>query len=539
MLFNTPAFVFAYLPIVLAGAFVLGRIHHRLAVIWLALSSLAFYGVWDVRFIPLLVASVVFNYTAGYWIAAARAERKPGAKARLAIAIAINLAVLCYFKYSNFFLSSSNEWFGTHFPALRVVLPLGISFFTFTQITFLVDVHRGIAREYSFFSYLLFVTYFPHLIAGPVLHHKQMMPQFADARTFRVNHAHLAVGLTIFILGLAKKVIVADELAPIATATFDLAAQHPEKLHLFQAWLGALNYTLQLYFDFSGYSDMAIGLSLLFNVHLPLNFNSPYKATSIIDFWRRWHMTLSEFLRSYLYVPLGGNRKGPARRYGNLMITMVLGGLWHGAGWTYVVWGALHGVYLMINHGWRALQSRTSGTSGSSRRSGRTARGLPTWLAGALTFLAVVIGWVVFRANDLSAARAMLASMFLGNGVSLPPRLAATLGSLAVHLPGLHITFDGLASATGDRGPIVALVLVAAGLVAVWAFPNVNELLSRCYPARDEELRPAVPPPSGWPARKIGWKLTPPFAVMAAGLFLISVLIMLSSKASEFLYFQF
>lgn len=285
----------------------------------------------------LLLASIAFNYGAGYWIGIKRTlQIDKQAKLALIVAITVNLLLLGYFKYVNFFIVSANQFFGSHFPLRDIILPLGISFFTFTQIAFLVDVYCGIACEYNIIHYLLFVTYFPHLIAGPVLHHRQMMPQFADPDTYRINPEHIAIGLTAFILGLAKKVLIADDLSEYATPVFN-AARDGSMPMLFEAWIGALAYTLQIYFDFSGYSDMAIGLSLMFNVRLPLNFDSPYKATNIIEFWRRWHMSLSSFLRDYLYIPLGGNRKGNIRRYANLMATMLLGGLWHGAGWTFIV----------------------------------------------------------------------------------------------------------------------------------------------------------------------------------------------------------
>jgi D-alanyl-lipoteichoic acid acyltransferase DltB (MBOAT superfamily) len=262
----------------------------------------------------------------------------------LASAIAVNLILLGYFKYANFFADNLNHFAGTALPIGQVILPLGISFFTFTQIAFLVDTYQGKVKEFNFVHYTLFVTYFPHLIAGPVLHHKEMMPQFAKRNVCHLNWDNVAVGLSIFVLGLAKKVLIADSLAEFATPIFSAVAAGGQPM-LFEAWIGALAYTLQLYFDFSAYSDMAIGISLMFNVRLPMNFNSPYKATSIIDFWRRWHMTLSRFLRDYLYIPLGGSRNGKAQRYLNLMITMLLGGLWHGAGWTFVIWGGLHGFY--------------------------------------------------------------------------------------------------------------------------------------------------------------------------------------------------
>ena len=341
MLFNSVSFIFLYLPVVFVGAFWIGRHSPRMAVLWLALASIVFYAVWNVLYVGLLLASVVVNYGAGCIIGFKRAQDATGQKAKpfLIAALVGNLGLLGYFKYANFFLTTAGALTGSHYPTLDLILPLGISFFTFTQTAFLIDVWRGVAREYRFIHYLLFVTYFPHLIAGPILHHGQMMPQFAAPETFaRINPRNVAAGMTAFTFGLAKKVLIADNLSLYASALFNSASDGHAPM-LVEAWTGALSYALQLYFDFSGYSDMAIGMSLMLNVRLPANFDSPYKATSIIDFWRRWHMTLSAFLRDYLYIPLGGNRKGKVRRYLNLMFTMLLGGLWHGAGWTYVVWG--------------------------------------------------------------------------------------------------------------------------------------------------------------------------------------------------------
>ncbi len=340
MLFNSYGFIFLFLPVVLLGFYQLGRISHFYAALWLALASLFFYGYWNPAYVGLLLGSIVCNYSFGRWIAQAGIAPVPvRQKQLLIIAITANLALLGYYKYANFFINNLNPVLGTSWNLGNILLPLGISFFTFTQIAFLVDTYQGKVKEYSFTHYALFVTSFPHLIAGPILHHKEMMPQFAKPGSYQINWANIAVGLTIFICGLAKKVLIADHLNEFATPIFNAvgAGGHPM---LFEAWVGALAYTLQLYFDFSGYSDMAIGLSLMFNVRLPMNFNSPYKATTIIEFWRRWHMTLSRFLRDYLYIPLGGNRKGKIYRYRNLIITMLLGGLWHGAGWTFLIWGA-------------------------------------------------------------------------------------------------------------------------------------------------------------------------------------------------------
>ena len=330
------------------SGFTASRYSHNLAALWLTAASLFFYGWWDVRFVGLLLGSIVFNYGAGYLIGNGFFNKL---KLLLTCAIISNLLLLGYFKYANFFIENLNHLAGSALTISEFILPLGISFFTFTQIAFLVDTYQGKVKEYNFIHYALFVTYFPHLIAGPVLHHKEMMPQFKEPSTYFFSYENLLAGLTIFFMGLFKKVVLADGIAEYVGPVFAApAAGIP--LTFLDTWGGALCYTLQLYFDFSGYSDMAIGLSRLFGVTLPLNFHSPYKSVNIIEFWRRWHMTLSHFLRDYLYIPLGGNRKGNVRRHLNLIITMLLGGLWHGAGWTYVLWGGLHGLYLVINHGW-------------------------------------------------------------------------------------------------------------------------------------------------------------------------------------------
>ncbi|HET7832180.1 MAG TPA: MBOAT family O-acyltransferase, partial [Gallionella sp.] len=358
MLFNSYVFIFLFLPVVMLGFFQLARISHAFAAGWLALASLLFYGYWNPAYVGLLLASIIGNYAFGLRIAKLniRSEEQVGhRKLLLAIAVLSNLLLLGYYKYANFFATSVNSIAGTHCSLGEIILPLGISFFTFTQIAFLVDTYQGKVKEYNFIHYVLFVTYFPHLIAGPVLHHKEMMPQFAHASTYRFNYENIAVGLTIFLIGLFKKVVIADGIAYYVPTVFDAPALG---IHLtfVEAWGGALCFALQLYFDFSGYSDMAIGLSRMFGVTLPLNFHSPYQAVNIIDFWRRWHMTLSRFLRDYLYSPLGGNRRGKVRRYLNLWLVMLLGGLWHGAGWTFVIWGGLHGIYLVITHAWQSLR---------------------------------------------------------------------------------------------------------------------------------------------------------------------------------------
>lgn len=491
--------------------FYLGRLSHRLAALWLGLSSLTFYAVWDARFVLLLLVSISFNYGAGFLIGLSRAAKtNKQTKHLLIFAVVINLLLLGYFKYANFFIASTNQVFGEHLPALNIILPLGISFFTFTQIAFLVDVYRGVAREANFIHYLLFVSYFPHLIAGPVLHHRQMMPQFANPATYRINAEHVAVGLTIFVLGLSKKVLIADYLADYATPIFN-AVRDGQVLMLVEAWIGALAYTLQLYFDFSGYSDMAIGMSLMFNVRLPMNFDSPYKAINIISFWRRWHMTLSVFLRNYLYFPLGGNRKGSVRRYANLLTTMLLGGLWHGAGWTFIVWGGLHGLYLMINHGWRGVKAFLGWGEG-----GRFSR----MIAGAITFVAVVVAWVFFRADSITAANSMLCSMAGMNGVSLQ-----TLNEINLPATGL-----------GSKRAIFGILF---GLTLVWLFPNVRQILQDYKPTWEDMagIRTPVQQRQESEATLFVWKPSRMHAFMLGLLFILCMDGL--SKVSEFLYFRF
>lgn len=510
MLFNSYAFIFGYLPVTFAGFFLLARINRHFAALWLVTASLFFYGWWNPVFVLLVLASITVNYAFGCAIGYARKLSNHQAKRVLAVSVITNLSLLGYFKYANFFLTNLSHLTGTELAVVDIVLPLGISFFTFTQIAFLVDVYRGIAREYNFIHYVLFVTYFPHLIAGPVLHHKQMMPQFEAADTYRANLENINVGLTIFIIGLAKKVLLADQFAMYSNPVFDVVEQGGD-LKLIEAWIGALAYTLQLYFDFSGYSDMAIGLSRMFNVKLPLNFDSPYKAPNIIQFWRRWHMTLSTFLRDYLYVPLGGGRRGVPRRFANLMVTMLLGGLWHGAGWTFVLWGGLHGMFLCINHGWQRLIGIDERSSGW-----RTVVGV------SLTFIAVVIAWVPFRATDLDAALRMWAGMFGGNGISLPSGLESRLPTWLASI----FTFEELVPFATLSVKEIA-IMFPIGLAIIWLLPNTQQWMEKYQPAWD-----TVRAPSKWmwkPSRKYGVLL---------GVILAISLIMLK-RQSEFLYFQF
>jgi alginate O-acetyltransferase complex protein AlgI len=424
LLFTSGEFLFVFLPVTLLVFFAAARLLGRgAAATWLTLASLAFYGYWRIEHTVLLLASIAFNYGFGEWILRARHRGNSSARVLLAVAVAANLAALAYFKYADFFLRTAADLSGADIPLLGIILPLGISFFTFTQIAYLVDVHAGKVIERNPLHYALFVTYFPHLIAGPVLHHAEMMPQFRLAEIYRPQLRNFAIGLSFLLMGLAKKVLIADSVAPIANSVFNSGPD--AALAASAAWLGVVAYSLQIYFDFSGYSDMAVGLSLLFGVRLPYNFNSPYKAWNITEFWRRWHMTLSRFLRDYLYVPLGGNRHGRARRYVNLMLTMLLGGLWHGASWTFVIWGGLHGAYLVVNHGWQYLREKLGWKGGLTGVGGMLARGAGV----ALTLLCVMVGWVYFRAPDIASANGILRSMF-GLGGDVP------LSALAGHPDG-------------------------------------------------------------------------------------------------------
>lgn len=400
MLFTTPTFAFLYLPLVLIGYFACGQRSAALAASWLFGASVFFYGYWMPAFTLLLLASIAVNFFVSQRIAAAHRSRR----AWLITGIALNLGALAYFKYANFFIDNFNAILGLDWHIGKVILPIGISFYTFTQIAYLVDTWQGKVNEVRPVHYGLFVTFFPHLIAGPVLHHSQMMPQFASPAVYRFDGAHFSAGMAIFCIGLFKKVVLADGIAPYANAIF---APVDTGLHASgaEAWIGAMAYTFQLYFDFSGYSDMAIGLSWMFNIRMPFNFNSPYQALNISDFWRRWHISLSTFLRDYLYVPLGGNRKGRIRRYFNLGLTMVLGGLWHGASWSFVLWGALHGGYLMVNHAFRAMMQRLGWQTALD---GSVAFRILSW---GITFLSVVVAWVFFRAETWPGAIRMLTSM--------------------------------------------------------------------------------------------------------------------------------
>jgi alginate O-acetyltransferase complex protein AlgI len=519
VLFNSHIFLLAYLPIVLFGFFWISKHQRSLGALWLFLASLVFYGWWNPVFVTLLLASIVFNYRVGLALSRERAENRSARALRiLQCGIGLDLAVLAYFKYANFLVQNVDAAFGMNWHIEGVLLPVGISFFTFTQIAFLVDAYRGEVKEANFIHYGLFVTYFPHLIAGPVLHHKEMMPQFAHADTYKLNWENVAVGMTIFSIGLFKKVVLADNIAPFASPVFAIAAEGGTPT-LVEAWGGVLAYTFQLYFDFSAYSDMAIGLSRLFGVKLPLNFNSPYKSVNMVEFWRRWHMTLSRFLRDYLYIALGGNRNGPVRRYANLITTMVLGGLWHGAGWTFLIWGTLHGAYLVINHGWQQIRKALGHDLHSSSLFGRIA-------STALTFFAVVAAWVFFRAENLDAAIRVLHGMAGVNGLTLPARLMQ--GGLGATLSKLGFTGGDLVAFKNMPGGLSELsfwLVLLSGIV--WLAPNTQQIMANFNPAIEKV--PVV--------GRVLWKPNTLWMVVTAIVLLYAFTEI--GKVSEFLYFQF
>lgn len=481
MLFNSYPFLLIYLPTVICFFFIFTTFNlFRHAKLWLLISSLFFYGYWDIHYLPLLLGSIGFNYLVGNEIIKYQCSRTR--KNLLFFGIFTDLALLFYYKYYNFFATNV---LSEKYLVSELILPIGISFFTFTQVAFLIDTYQGKAEKSDIVSYGLFVTIFPHLIAGPILHHKEMLKQFNSNEMFRVNWRNIAQGIFLFTIGLSKKVVIADYLAVFVKPIFDNSI--PD-ISFLQAWFGALSYTLQLYFDFSGYSDMAVGLGLLFNLHLPINFNSPYQANSIIDFWRRWHITLSIFLRDYLYIPFGGNRNGKVSKLKNLGLTMLIGGLWHGAGWTFIVWGACHGIFLVINHLWKETNIQ-----------------LPNRLCKLLTMLSVIFAWVIFRSPDMATAIAIFKGMIGLNGIILPEAYLEKLSFLSNYLSFGTIPYGNFR--------FYHFIVLALLFAFVLNFPNSNEIKDRF------EKTP------------VKW------CIPCAGLFILSF--MYIGDLAEFLYYQF
>jgi len=496
MLFNSYEFIFIFLPLTFFIYFYLNN--KRLTQAskgFLVFASLFFYSWWNIAYLPLILISMLFNYIIGNSL-----NKKPkkninnnetnnikenktfSNKTLLAFGIVANLSMLAYFKYADFFIENINTLSGTTIQSLNLLLPLAISFFTFQQIAYLVDSYRNETKEYDFLNYALFVTFFPQLIAGPIVHHKEMMPQFASKWNLVKKYKNIALGLFIFSIGLFKKVVIADTFAVWATAGFDTATT----LNLFEAWATSLSYTFQLYFDFSGYTDMAIGAALLFNIKLPINFNSPYKAKNIQEFWRRWHITLSRFLRDYVYIPLGGNKVSSFRTYSNLLATFVIGGLWHGAGWTFIFWGFLHGIALIIHRAWNNFGFK-----------------MYSWLAWFITFNFVNVAWVFFRAKEWKDAVRVLSSMFSLENVVLPLSLQNKINFLNIHFAEVYLHSDG-----GNKQTVWLLF----GFLIALVFKNSMEY------------------------RKI-FKLNYFFGIFFIILFLTGILNL--TRVSEFLYFNF
>lgn len=502
MLFNSPVFIFIFLPLTALTCFAIRTAFGREASIgFIVVASLFFYGWWNPVYLPLLIGITIFNYVVAKAISAERIKPGGGYATHLTVfGISIDLISLGFFKYTDFLIGTSNALLDTEFPLQHIILPLAISFFTFQKIAYLADTRAGKVERHNFLEFSFFVMFFPQLIAGPIVHHKEIFPQTKQKRTFGFDRMNVAIGLTIFLIGLFKKVVLADNVAMVATPVFSKAASGAD-IGFFDAWEGMLAYTFQLYFDFSGYSDMAIGVARIFGIKLPLNFHSPYQALNISDFWRRWHMTLSRFLRDYLYISLGGNRRGKLRRYANLFITMALGGLWHGPAWTFMLWGAAHGLMLIINHGWQALPVRRINTWWS--------RGV----ARSFTFLCVALAWVLFRAADLDAAMAIYRGLIAVPDMPDMARLAEDFGWLAFWM----------------------------GIV--WFWPNTQQWLAMVRPAfnykwADRKADSLLLPVDGTRfQRLVLWR---PSKRVAVGVGLLAAASFLSlQRVSEFLYFQF
>ena len=436
------------MPVVFTGFFLLAKFSQRGAIGWLAIASVFFYGYWNILALPVLTMSIIVNYYFGTLIS------KPHLKYRqsvLVLAIVTNIAALAYYKYTNFFIDTVNELLilmdVDPLDSVGIILPIGISFFTFTQIAFLIDSFQDKVKEPHFIHYTLFVSFFPHLLAGPLLHHKQMMPQFSKIENFTIQHEKIVIGLSIFAIGLAKKILIADTLNGYVSSFYDNLAQGANPNFL-ASWLAAIGYTFQLYFDFSGYSDMAVGAALLFGIWMPFNFNSPFRATSIIDFWQRWHITLTKYVGDYLYTPI--TLKFVRLSQGlpvffeilcslvipTVLIFLILG-FWHGANWTFVIFGGMHGFYIVINHLWRKIFPLPRKKNGKGRRY-NIVKIAAAWL---LTFLAVNIASVMFRSESVPIALAIYKGMLGLNGYSL-----GYMADIYAWLAGLKYTLLAIAS---------------------------------------------------------------------------------------------
>lgn len=518
MLFNSYIFLFIFFPAVVAAYYAAGPLGETARLVVILVASCVFYAAWDARFLVLLAGSILANYIVGQYLSRAVENKNlPRANFLVGLGVTLNLLTIGVFKYANFFVANLDILSGANFVLGKIVLPLGISFFTFEQISYLVDLRRGSAYHADILRYATFVSFFPRLVAGPILRFSEIGPQLTEASARDRTWENIAVGLTIFFIGLAKKTVLADGIASYVSPVFDLAAAG-KPVDFLAAWAGALAYTCQLYFDFSGYSDMAIGAARCFGIRFPMNFNSPYKSANMIEFWRRWHMTLSRFLRDYLYIPLGGNRRGRFRRYVNLMVTMLLGGLWHGANWTFVAWGGLHGLYLAINHAWLELRG------GVGAKPTQIGRGF----AFLLTFLAVVVAWVFFRSPTFAAAMDLLAGMAGQHGVTFPLGLSPLLGPMRPFLLAVGVAFvnaDGAKTAE-----IWSWILVL--LTIAFAAPNTQEIMARYEPV----LAGSRTGIEG-KAAAVAWRPSIGWAVAIGAVAFVATISI--TRVSEFLYWQF
>lgn len=530
MLFSSYTFIFAFLPVVVIIYYLTASyIGLRWAATWIVLASLVYYSWWKPIYLLLLLFSIFINF--GFAKALVGRQWRPGA-ARLLVTLGVgfNLCLLGYFKYAGFFVQNVDAAFGAGYAIPNIVLPIGISFITFQKIAFLVDAYKGEVKRLSLQNYMFFVSFFPQLIAGPIVHHQEIIPQLERPQR-RDRAADLAVGISIFCVGLFKKVVIADTCALYADAGFGTVhAGHP--LDPASAAIAVLAFSFQIYYDFSAYSDMAVGLARMLGFSLPVNFFSPYKSTGFVEFWRRWHITLSRFLRDYLYIPLGGNRKGPLRQLLNLLAVMFLGGLWHGANWTFVAWGTIHGALLGINHGWSKLR-----LSRHPWLNSRTAEGA----AILLTFTLATLAWIPFRAQTFTEARQMAYSLVgAGGGIaavrhSYDVFLATQfthpghLLNLATWIKPKELWPPVLPSDFLATSPPIGLWLAGIA-VLTFAMPNTYQLFARYDPALGlTRLQPQ------WQGgiRRLGWGS----AFAFAGLFVVSVLQL--NHVTPFLYFQF
>src|SRR5438876_8346608 len=483
MLFNSPVFLFLFLPATVAAYLVLRQLAGPRAVLGLLLgASLLFYGWWNPLYLPLLGGIAVFNFIVARWITAQRlVGRADRVRLLLIFGIVVDVLMLGYFKYTDFLIDTANTAFHTDFMLQHILLPLGISFFTFQKIAYLVDSARGEVAEHDFLEYCFFVMFFPQLLAGPITHHSEIFSQIKGPWAFAIKPSNFMLGLTIFVIGLFKKVVLADHFAPLVSSVYDMAVVG-QPLDFFTAWQGAIAFKFQLYFDFSGYSEMALGAARLFGIQLPLNFNSPYRALNVVDFWRRWHMTLSRFLRDYIYIPLGGSRRGTARLYLNLLVTLALSGLWHGAAWHFVFWGAVQGSTMVANHAWRSVW-----------------RPINAWwshaIARLVTFFVLTMVLVLHRAPTMDVALQIYRGMF-----NLPETWHEAFGPLAGALGWLGVRFDGPPVETEQLELVLWLI---AWMAFMWFLPNTQQLLARWHPAynyglvereRDPPLIERLPP---------------------------------------------